>query len=481
MTSLHALTTDPAATGADALIVGIGQDATVVAHPLLGADWVAQIGVAVAALEPSGKVGAVTVVPGPASLPRRVVAVGIGDGSANDARIAAGVASRACGKRPASVAIALPDDGLGGAAVAEGAVLGAYEFSEYKSTYEPWDGTAWHVAGASEAAIAHASIVAAAVAGTRDLVNTPPLDMFPAALADAAAQLATQVGVDAQVWEAQQLADEGFGGLLAVGMGSARLPRLVRLAWNPSGASETVALVGKGITFDTGGISLKPPKSMETMKSDMSGAAAVLHTVIAAARAELPIAVTGWLCIAENMPSGTAQRPSDVIRIYNGTTVEVMNTDAEGRLVLADGLSRAVEEAPVVVIDVATLTGAQGAALGTRTSGVMGSADVRADIIAAADEVGEAMWPMPLPGHLRESIDSKVADIKNTGDPQGGGMLSAGLFLKEFVGDTPWAHLDIARPAFNDGGAYGFTAPGATGAAVRTLVRYLERRAGVGN
>ncbi len=177
------------------------------------------------------------------------------------------------------------------------------------------------------------------------------------------------------------------------------------------------------------------------------------------------------------MPSGTAQRPSDVIRIYGGKTVEVLNTDAEGRLVLADGLVKAIEESPDAVLDVATLTGAQGMALGSRTSGVMGTDDVRAEVIAAADAAGEAMWPMPLPEHLRESIDSKVADLKNIGDPNGGGMLSAGLFLREFVGDTPWAHLDIARPAFNEGGAHDYNPPGATGASVRTLLRFLATRA----
>ncbi|MBC7297475.1 MAG: leucyl aminopeptidase, partial [Demequina sp.] len=223
----------------------------------------------------------------------------------------------------------------------------------------------------------------------------------------------------------------------------------------------------------------KPPKSMETMKSDMSGAAAVLHTVLAAARAKLPIAVTGWLCLAENMPSGTAQRPSDVIRMYGGKTVEVLNTDAEGRLVLADGLARALEENPDVVIDVATLTGAQGVALGKRTSGVMGSADLQAEIVSAADAVDEDMWPMPLRDYLLEMVESKVADLKNVGDSGGAaGMLTAGMFLKQFVGDATWVHLDIARPAFNEDGAYGYTVPGATGSAVRTLFEFLERRAG---
>src|SRR5690606_19171063 len=231
--------------------------------------------------------------------------------------------------------------------------------------------------------------------------------------------------------------------------------------------------VGKGITFDSGGLSIKPAKSMETMKSDMAGAAAVLHTVLAAAALELPVAVTGWLCLAENMPSGTAQRPSDVITQRGGKTVEVLNTDAEGRLVLADGLAAACEEKPDVVVDIATLTGAQVVALGARVSAVMGDDDVRQAVVDAAETAGEQFWPMPLPSELRASLDSKVADLANIGDRMGG-MLVGGLFLREFVGETPWAHLDIAGPAFNDGAPYGYTPSGGTGVGVRTLLGFLE-------
>lgn len=463
---------------AAALVVGIDHDGHVQAHAQLGEDERAALSSVFASLDASGKLGSTCVIPGaPHVSAVRVVGVGVGGGTVNELREAAGVAARASGKRPDTVVVALggPEAAQ---AVAEGAVLGAYTFTDYKSDAPEWDGTSWLIAGASEQSIASAQIVVAAVAGTRDLVNTPPLDLFPAALAEEAERLGAQVGLDVRVWEAQQLADEGFGGIIAVGMGSSRLPRLVRIAYTAPDATQTVALVGKGITFDTGGISLKPAKPMETMKSDMAGAAAVLHTVIAAARAKLAINVTGWLCIAENMPSGTAQRPSDVIRIYGGKTVEVLNTDAEGRLVLADGMVRAREESPDVLIDVATLTGAQGMALGTRTSGVMGTDDVRAEVIEAADHAGEAMWPMPMPEHLRESIDSKVADLRNIGDPNGGGMLTAAMFLREFAGDTPWAHLDVARPSFNESGAWGYTAVGATGHSVRTLLTFLERRAG---
>jgi leucyl aminopeptidase len=241
-------------------------------------------------------------------------------------------------------------------------------------------------------------------------------------------------------------------------------------------------LIGKGITFDSGGLSIKPAKGMEDMKSDMSGAAAVLHTVAAAAHLGLPVRITGWLALAENMPSGTAQRPSDVITIRGGRTVEVLNTDAEGRLVLADALVAAGELAPDVMIDIATLTGAQMVALGNRVSAIMANDDALRDrVFAAASDAGEQFWPMPLPGELRSSMDSRVADIANIGE-RFGGMLVAGLFLQEFVPSTdgnpiPWAHLDIAGPSFNTGSAHGYTPTGGTGVGVRTLLTFCERLA----
>jgi leucyl aminopeptidase len=288
-------------------------------------------------------------------------------------------------------------------------------------------------------------------------------------------------------------------------MGSSRPPRLVRLEYAPAGASAHLALVGKGITFDSGGLSIKPAGAMETMKSDMAGAAAVLHTLAAAARLALPLRITGWLALAENMPSGTAQRPSDVLTTRNGRTVEVLNTDAEGRLVLADALAVASEANPDLIIDVATLTGAQTMALGNRTSAIMANDDdLRARVHRLAEQAGEAFWPMPLPPELRASLDSPVADIANMGERYGG-MLVAGLFLQDFVGirgagrgtsparplparapedagagrapkgqQIPWAHLDIAGPSFNGGSAYGYTPVGGTGVAVRTLLSVVE-------
>jgi leucyl aminopeptidase len=282
------------------------------------------------------------------------------------------------------------------------------------------------------------------------------------------------------VLDEKKLARGGYGGLIGVGKGSARPPRLVTLEYAPKGAAVHLALVGKGITFDSGGLSIKPAAGMDAMKSDMSGAAAVLNTVVAIARLGLKIRVTGWLALAENMPSGTAQRPSDVLTVYGGKTVEVLNTDAEGRLVLADALVAAGESGPDVIIDVATLTGAQMVALGNRTSAIMSNHDgLRARVHAVADRVGEQFWPMPLPPELRSSMDSRVADIANIGE-RFGGMLVAGLFLQEFVpnraegGQVPWAHLDIAGPAFNTGSAFGYTPSGGTGVAVRTMLGLAE-------
>ena len=233
-----------------------------------------------------------------------------------------------------------------------------------------------------------------------------------------------------------------------------------------------MVFAGKGITFDSGGLSLKPPKSMETMKADMSGAAAVLGALQAIAALGPAVNVVGYMSIAENMPGGAAQRPSDVITIYGGKTVEVLNTDAEGRLVLADAMARAAADSPTLLIDVATLTGAQMVALGIRTAGVMASNDALAAEVADAAGRAEAMWPMPLPEELRKGLDSSVADIANVAADRAGGMLVAGLFLREFVpAGVPWAHLDIAGPAFNDGAAYGYISKGGTGAAVRTLVQ----------
>ncbi|MHB1489907.1 MAG: leucyl aminopeptidase [Cellulomonas sp.] len=418
-----------------------------------------------------------------------VVLTGLGDvddtWAPESLRRAAGAATRELGGA-GSVALALPSGDLVQlAAVIEGALLGAYAYTRYRAT----DAAAKAVAvaqievvtplakdKAAKAALARAEVLAEAVHATRDLINTAPNDLYPAAFADLAKEAAKGTGIKVTVLDEKALAAGGYGGLIGVGQGSVRGPRLVKVAYSPSRPTAKVALVGKGITFDSGGISIKPAAGMEAMKSDMSGAAAVLHTVVAAARLGLPVAVTGWLCLAENMPSGSAQRPSDVITIRGGTTVEVLNTDAEGRLVLADGLVAATEEKPDVVLDIATLTGAQVVALGHRVSAVMGTDAVRDEVVAAAGASGEQFWPMPLPEELRAGLASKVADIANIGE-RWGGMLSAGVFLQEFVGTTPWAHLDVAGPAFNEKTAHGYTPVGGTGVGVRTMLALIESRA----
>jgi len=311
----------------------------------------------------------------------------------------------------------------------------------------------------------------------RDLVNTPPSDLVPATFAARAEQVAANSGLAITILDESALADGGYGGIVGVGQGSVHPPRLVRLEHAPEGASRSLVLAGKGITFDSGGLSLKPAKSMEAMKSDMSGAAAVLGAIQAIAALRLPVRVVAYLPLAENMPSGSAQRPSDVVTIFGGTTVEVTNTDAEGRLVLADVLAASAADSPDILVDVATLTGAQIVALGPRVGGVMSNDDgLREAVVDAARRAGDAMWPMPLPAELGKGLESAVADLVNLpADSRGGGMLIAGLFLQEFVPDgVRWAHLDIAGPAFNESAPYGYTPKGGTGAATRTLVQLAQ-------
>ena len=386
-----------------------------------------------------------------------------------------------------TLAIALPVETEADAlAVLEGAAIGAYAYTEYRdaslaSTKLPASDITVLAPGAEPALVDRATAVATAMHTVRDLVNAPPSDLYPATLADAAVALAEGLPVEVTVLDEAALAEGGFGGILGMGQGSTRGPRLVKVAYTPAGSAYHLALVGKGITFDTGGISLKPPASMVGMKYDMTGAATVLAVVLAAARLDLPIRLTAWLCIAENMPSGSATRPNDVLRIRGGRTVEVLNTDAEGRVVMADGLVAASEEHPDAIIDVATLTGAQRVALGDRFSGLMGDDDLVGEIAAAAKETGEQVWPMPLPGELRALLNSDVADIANAKiGSTAAGMLLAGVFLQEFVGNTPdgaripWAHLDIAGPSNNTGGPFGFTGKGPTGVTVRALLSLAE-------
>jgi leucyl aminopeptidase len=449
----------------------------------------------VTALGGSGKVGDVTKVATLGALRADVVVIaGLGaagvdadDPTSLEAlRRAAGAATRALAGT-ATVGLALPATSAAQAgAVAEGALLGAYTFHRYRVASQPD-----HKQGveqlvlltpnakdkAVKAAADDALTVAAAVHFTRDLVNTPASDLHPVEFAEIAegAPRTHKVNLEVDVLDEAELSAGGYGGILGVGQGSTNPPRLVRIAYRPRKATKHLAFVGKGITFDSGGLSLKTSTGMEWMKADMSGAAAVVAAMVAIAQLGLPVNVTGWAPLAENMPSGTAQRPSDVLRMYGGRTVEVLNTDAEGRLVLADAIVRASEEKPDLLVDIATLTGAQLIALGSRTSAIMANDDaVRTHVHDAATRAGEQMWPMPLPEELRKSMDTEVADIANMGE-RFGGMLVAGLFLREFVPDGQrWVHLDIAGPSFNEGDAYGYTPKGGTGAGVRTLVQLVR-------
>ncbi len=409
-----------------------------------------------------------------------VIAVVTKEGSDESLRQALGTALRGVSADADVVVSAAGANAEQLRALAEGAGLGAYRYTRYHNGNAKRPNRITLAIGhkidkTSRSAVSDAGKLVSAVSLARDLVNDAPNDLVPETMAQICRDTFKNSQVAVKVWSDAQLRRGKFGGLTAVGQGSVHPPRLVRLQYRPAKSHRHVALVGKGITFDSGGLSLKPAKAMEWMKADMGGAAAVLGAVKLAADWKLPIAVTGWLALAENMPSGTAQRPGDVITIRGGKTVEVLNTDAEGRLVLADALIEAAKEDPDEIIDVATLTAAQLVALGPHVAGAMGNDDaLRADVVAAGDAAGESLWPMPLPPELRPSLDSPMADIANIGD-RNGGMLTAGLFLAEFVPDEiPWVHLDIAGPAFNDSKAYGYVQRGGTGFAVRTIAQHLR-------
>ena len=319
--------------------------------------------------------------------------------------------------------------------------------------------------------------VCSQIVSIREVINMPANDIYPEALAQYAKESAAGLPIEVEVWDEARLEKERCGGILSVGKGSVRPPRLVKLTYR--GGGKHIALVGKGITFDTGGLSLKPADGMVGMKYDMAGSASVLAVVLGVARLGLKIDVTGFMCLAENMPSGSATRPGDVITIRNGKTVEVLNTDAEGRLVLADGLTLAAELKPDHIIDIATLTGAATIALGNRYAGVMGHGDAVELCLSGAKDAGELLWPMPLPVELRTILDSEIADIANVKiGNRAGGMLVGGQFLADFVPeDQSWAHLDIAGPANNDGAPYSVTPKGASGVMIRSLIAVAQRLA----
>jgi leucyl aminopeptidase len=415
-----------------------------------------------------------------------VIAVGMGDLAAitpDVVRRASGSLAKAASSALAVAnrlldAVADADRPAAARAAAEGSLLGPYRFTRYKKAGSESKLTEIVVVGKGGKRVGSASDLGAAVAAgvvlARDLVNTPAGDLTPAAFASLAEGVATEAGLTVEIIDEVRAAELNLGCLLGVSQGSDNPPRLVILRYTPPNPRGSIAWVGKGITFDSGGLSLKSGDGMMTMKCDMAGAAAVLGAMSVLPALAPRVAVTGYLCLAENMPSGRAIRPGDVLTARNGTTIEVLNTDAEGRLVLADGLSLAVEAEPDAIVDLATLTGAAKAALGPRIAAVMGNNDGFTDQVrGAADRAGESMWPLPLPQEYRKLIDSQVADIRNISGGGSPGALTAGLFLQEFVGGLPWAHLDIAGPAWvDDEDALG--PRGGTGYGVRTLLALAE-------
>ena len=437
-----------------------------------------------AALDMLGATGAAEEVTKVPASTGPIVAVGVGkrdDMDAEKLRRAAGVAARSLTGLKV-VATTLGELGL--AAAVEGIALGAYTYRGLKTADVPEDQQPVKKVvflGKDQALFDAAVITAEAVAFARDLVNAPSSHLFPESYAAIATSAAEDNGLTVEVLDDAALAEQGFGGIVAVGQGSTRGPRLVRISYAPEQLDDapTVALVGKGITFDTGGVSIKPAANMDQMISDMGGSAAVLATIIAAARLKLNVKVTATIPMAENMPGGNSYRPGDVITHYGGTTSEILNTDAEGRLILADAIARASEDNPDYLIETATLTGAQMVALGLRTAGVMGSDAFRDRVAETGRSVGEQAWAMPIPEEMSTSMSSPVADLRNADPSRWGGMLSAGYYLGNFVGEgIEWVHIDIAGPSFNTGGAHGYTPARATGAPVRTLIAVLEGIAG---
>ena len=444
-----------------------------------------------------GKAGQVQLVSGSDGRPVAVVGMGAaGDVTPAVIRRSSAALARVVRRHrwlASSLLDAVADDGdlAAAQAHAEGIVLGAYGYDAYKSDPEPNSLRKLSVIGTGRDvrdALKLGAAVAGAVCFARDLVNEPGGSLTPEKLATAARALASGddgtdgAALEIQVWEHEEIVKAGLGGLLGVNRGSTQPPRFVEITWKPPAATEGfLALVGKGITFDSGGLSIKPATGMETMKIDMSGAAAVLGAMRVVKVLAPPIRVTGYIPMTDNMLGGDATRPGDILTTRNGKTVEVLNTDAEGRLILADALALASEARPDAIVDLATLTGACMVALGTKVAGLMGNDDGWLDSVqAAADRSGERVWRLPMPEDYRKELDSPVADLKNIGN-RWGGTLTAALFLREFVADAiPWAHLDIAGPAWTDS-VDGEAAKGGTGFGVRLLVDLIRNFAAPGD
>ena len=402
---------------------------------------------------------------------KAILLVGLGEESSFDSiRKASGNAIRGVKTERAVTLLALVD--LEGAtrAVVEGSLLGGYQFRTYKTEDNGLNAELIDIVGADDEELAAATLGCEATLLARDWVNTPAKDKSPETLAELIEAAAEDAGVAAEIWDRPRIEDEKLGALLGVAAGSDRDPRVVILQYRPDGATIHLALVGKGIVFDTGGLSLKTANHMEEMKDDMSGAAVVAAATIGIARLGLPVNVTVIAPLTDNAVGGDATRPGDVLRPVDGPTIEVLNTDAEGRLILADGLGLAKRYDPDLTIDVATLTGAAAVALGKQVAAVFGSdPDISNRVLEAASRAGEEFWELPLFDGYRKSIDSNVADIKNISGGRYGGAIVAALFLKEYAGDGPWAHLDIAGPARSPETTGEFV-KGASGVGVRTLI-----------
>jgi len=489
----------PAKTRTDLVVIGVAKTSKGDLVPCPGAEDVAseygrKFKPMLSSMGFRGDAGEVLRVPtGGAIKAGQLLVVGVGDRDSltlERVRRAAGVAARNLGNA-ASVALALPaHDADHVRAVADGFLLGGYSFKHYKSRSD--DAGVADVSVLSDAArrqdaieaLDTARAVADVVQRARDWVNTPPNDLTPEKFADGVLELAkkrkSRLKID--VLGPDELADLGCGGILGVGLGSANPPRLVKLTWAPDDARAKVAFVGKGITYDSGGLTIKPGNSMATMKYDMGGAAAVIAAIFAIAELELPVAVTTYAPMAENMVSGTAMRPGDVLTMFNGKTVEVTNTDAEGRLILADAIAMAAEDEHDAIVDVATLTGPCIVALGEKVAGLFGDDETTAALSAAADASGEMLWRLPIPDETRQDVrtESKIADVLQHNWVRWGSALFAAAFLEEFTGGQPWAHLDIAGPAWNTGGPWGHVPAGATGYGISTLVEYVAALAAAG-
>ncbi|RNI24365.1 leucyl aminopeptidase [Flexivirga caeni] len=485
-------------TKTDSLVVLAIQDgdaAQVAATPALAAEAREHIDSQLLALAATGSADEIVRLAGVPGISGVVVVSGSGLDrmpAADDSEVlrrAAGAAVRALHGKSTTIAVAFPTSAPSDAvAIGEGALFGSYEFTTYRSGagHKPITRITVLSALAKDkevtAGVKRAQVVADERAWAQDLVNTPPLDLYPDSFATAVKDHVAGSKLKVKVLDEKALAKESCGGLIGVGRGSARPPRMVVLSYRPARAKSHLAFVGKGITFDSGGLCIKPPEGMITMKCDMAGAAAVAAATAAIATLGLPVAVTAYLCLAENLTGSDAQRPGDVVTMPNGRTVEIINTDAEGRLVMADGLALASREAPDLVVDVATLTGAAVLSLGPRTAAALSNDDtVREELLTAAGTAGEDLWPIPLLQHLRSGMKSLVADTKHTGTREGG-MIIAALFLQDFVGDDadgtqlPWVHLDIAGPAYSTGDSYGYVGTGASGYGVRTLVQLAAAR-----